>query len=149
MNKKLIFLIPLSALVMGCDGPSVTPVLTSQISNCKAGPVAIACPSEEAKRKTVTIRVTPHRIIMSPPVVCAAHGADITVDIDTTSVPGDVTVVTVPKDADDGWIVNSSGPGGSSMTIKVPEDTTVGPMYGYFIVTSNGQCLDPKIHVDK
>jgi len=150
MNKKLIFVIPLSALVMACATPQSTPTPLSQIMNCKAGPVANACPPGLADRNKVKINVTPGNVTVTPPVVCAEHGTDITVTITkAAAVPDPLIVVTVPKNASDGWIVNSNGTGSTTMTIGVPAATTVDEMYGYFVVTNNGKCLDPKIHVDK
>jgi hypothetical protein len=150
MNRKLIFVTSLTALPVACAAPPATPAVSSEILHCKSGPAADVCPPGLANRNKVTVHVTPNNLTVVPPVVCAEHGTDIAVTITkANSVASPLIIVTVPKDAENGWIVNSNGAGDSTMTITVPAATDVGPKYGYFVVANNGQCLDPKIHVDK
>jgi hypothetical protein len=73
--------------------------------------------------------------------------AGTTIEVEVVGIPTDsVVVATVPKDADNGWILNART-GEGTMSIVVPGATTTGD-YGYFAMSSTGKCVDPIIHVN-
>jgi hypothetical protein len=62
-------------------------------------------------------------------------------------MPGtNAVVATIPKDANDAWIL-SSMKGNGYMSIDVPPGTPAGD-YPYAAMTNMGQCVDPMIHVN-
>lgn len=123
----------------------------ANVSNCPQSPPAAACPPGLADRDKIKIQVTPSQVIVSPPIVCTERGGTVTATVmiaNGVPDPDTVDVAVVPKDADDGWILNSrTGPG--DMLINVPRSAIVDKHYGYLVIASNGKCRDPRIHVDK
>ncbi|MGI9221945.1 MAG: hypothetical protein ACR2QS_13015 [Woeseiaceae bacterium] len=145
MNKTLTLMLTLIVMTSAC---APTPRV-AVIPNCSAGPVASACPPGLADRDKIKIHVTPANVVITPPMVCTERGGTVTATITKAgSVPNDVVVAMIPKNATNGWILSSrKGPG--TMPIAVPAATEIRDDYGYFVMTSTGQCVDPIIHVDK
>lgn len=146
MNKILTLMLAFCAMMAACAPSAPT---MSSIPNCPSGPPANACPPGNQDRDKIKIHVTPAKVNVTPPIVCAARGATIKATITAAAnVPTPFQVATVPKDAAHGWVLNlGTGPG--TMDIKVPDAAVVGTHYGYFVMTSTGKCVDPRIHVDK
>ena len=63
-------------------------------------------------------------------------------------------VVTIPDDVGDWWLVAGNGNAGGvdRIRITVPTNATLGKFHKYLILSndgSGGQCLDPRVHVDR
>ena len=145
MNRAIIVLVPLCSFLAACEA---TPPPKAVTLDCPTGPVAEVCPPGLDKRNKIKIMITPAGTQVTPPVVCASPATTITATVEAAaSVPADFTVITVPKDAANDWIF-SSRQGVGTMMIDVPAETVEERDYGYFVMTTTGQCLDPMIHVN-
>ena len=82
----------------------------------------------------------------TPPVACVTRGATVNISIVPTN--GKVTVISVPKDAADGWIYANNFVNENLMKIDVPLTVVADTTHEYLIIASNGKCLDPSFHVD-
>ena len=144
MNKTIFVLVPLCCLLAACasKAPPAPPAPSASfIPNCPEVPTARPCPGQ---RNEIRLVVSAVGIDPRPSVVCADKGA--TIEVTVVGIPANAVVATVPKDADNGWILSAiTGEGKTS--IVVPEDTPDGK-YGYFAIASTGKCVDPIIHVN-
>jgi hypothetical protein len=149
MNKTLTLLLPLCCLLAACP---TAPPSDSVILDCPAGPSADVCPPGLENRNKVTIRVTPGNIQVTPPVVCADAGGTIEASIEVANGvpnPDEVVVSTVPKNAVNGWILSQGIGDGNTFDIHVPDLKSIKKgQYGYFAMSSTGQCVDPIFHVN-
>ena len=163
MNKKFIFLLPLCCLLAACPATPPSPIAApppdpkmppsaSLIPNCPPGQMDRTCPSlpdatpDPDKRNKIKIVVSAAGVKAKPSVVCTSSGD--TIDVTVVGIPDHAKVATVPKDAADGWILNSRT-GDGTMSIVVPdEDNVPEGDYEYFAFSSTGKCVDPVIRVD-
>jgi hypothetical protein len=141
MNKTIFVLVPLCCLLAACASKAPSASSASFIPNCPEVPTNRPCPSQ---RNEIRLVVSAVGVDPRPSVVCADKGA--TIEVTVVGIPANAVVATVPKDADDGWIL-SAITGEGTMSIVVPEDTPDGK-YGYFAMASTGKCVDPIIHVN-
>jgi hypothetical protein len=143
MNNKLLIALSFSLLAAACaQQEHNSQDMQSLILNCEIPP-EVPCIDANPKNK-VTINTAAAKLKAVPMTVCAKAGEDIEVTIKPET--STVFVVTVPKDSENGWMLASNAADPLSMTISVPGSTDDG-LYEYLIITGNGKCLDPRIHV--
>lgn len=147
MKKTIFVLVSLCCLLAACAAEKNALLA---IDHCPPGPTAKRCPSlpdgtpDPAQRNRIHLVVSAAGINPQPPVVCSSPGEIITVTV--TGIPNNAAqVATLPKDADNAWIL-SARTGNGEMSIKVPEETPLGK-YPYSAMTDKGQCVDPIIHL--
>ena len=145
MNKKTLFVLPLSLLAIACAPRDMEITDNIDIPNCDEIVIVGPCTGPR-DNPTVTINVSAKSIVAAPPNVCAAEGEDIVFTI----VPPNTetkTVAVIPKNPLHIWLIGTNFPDGGEIIIPVP-DTLPEDDYNYTIITSDGKCLDPRIHVN-
>ena len=144
MNKKLLFALPLTVFTVACGGPGP---MTTHTGTCATAPSIPADCNVNIPRNAIKINLASSGVSATPPNACATRGDDIVVTI-TPPPLATVTVAAVPKDPANDWIIATNAADPGKMIISVPANADV-KKYDYMIVTGDGKCLDPKIHVDR
>lgn len=146
MNRYIFLVVSLTAFIFGCaqpqpSSPVPAPAMTG-IQNCAPSPPLGNC--QENARNKIFIHFTGNgELKVSPPNMCADKNGEITVHI--TPNGNTIRVYAVPEDASNGWILASNSPNLNEMKMSVPDEEGV---FKYYIFTEDGQCIDPRIHVD-
>ena len=134
MNKKLIFTMATSLVLIACGGQKeFTP------EGCEIIDIP-AC----VNQAFITINTKSHKV--APPHICP----DPVQDIEVRVVPrnGEVgSVVTSPKklnDPDHDWLNGTNDPDADNFTLSPPDGTPEG-YYDYKVTFADGYCIDPRI----
>ena len=148
MNTKILFALPLGLLAVACMTPDPGHGAgAARTGGCASGPAIGVCPPGLEHRNKVGLHITPKGLVATPAIVCATKGTEIIFKITPKPATG-VTVATIPKDPANDWIIATNKDDPEAISVTVPEDATL-KEYEYLIGTGNGQCLDPKFHIDK
>lgn len=141
MNRKILFLLPLSLILFGCAGKGLVRVAscdayTTPLPPCQATPNA---PTIGVNTAAAIIGVTPR---------CVQARRTKTIKFSITPVgPADIgTVAVIPKNPADTWLIGTNSPVATEIEILVPDWATNGD-HKYAIVTNGGKCLDPRVRV--
>jgi hypothetical protein len=148
MNRNVFLLLILTAFIFGCAQQKPLTLAMSGIENCVASQPRGKCPTGEGKTNNLTIHLINGVPSVNRPDVCAKEKTELTVNI--TPANTDIKVFLVPEDTKNGWILASNSRRPDKMTISIPEHAggEDGKEYKYFVLTSNGHCIDPRIYVD-
>ena len=132
MKKMFVITLPIALLLASCVVPPVVP------QQCvKLDPVACAPAAK------ITVTLANHGI--NPRNYCATAGQPIPVDVaPPNGQPG--TVRFIPKNAANGWLQGVNSPNASGFVITPPNGTPPGE-YEYYVVFSDGYCIDPRITI--
>jgi hypothetical protein len=141
MNKKILLAIPMSILAAAC-----VPLTPADDGECMDVTTPDVC-TGSASNPVLGITLTRNKIVVAPPNVCAKAGTTIKVSVHPRQKETG-TVATIPKFPANTWLVRSNDPDPNSFTIVVPNDLDPNTDHDYTIERSNGQCLDPRIHID-
>ena len=134
MNKKILLALPMCTLLAACAAPMTKGCKTIKLDN--------DCTSSN---QVVNINVA-SGLTVAPPNACAKRDKDLEFRI---TPPNTSTIVaTIPKNPADTWLVGVNSPDSGKIEIHIPNTVTVGSDHDYFIVTTNGYCYDPRIHID-
>lgn len=151
MNKKALFVLPLSLLTIACAQPPEQPPMETlgelRIANCVMANVPTKCTPNPGTPE-VTVHVAGKAPLGAEPKNrCANPGSDFVFKIvpPTTNAS---SVAIIPKNPLHTWLIGTNYPDGGKITIHVPAVTALSTDYNYSIVTSDGRCLDPRIHVN-
>ena len=139
MKTKILIALSLSFLTVGCTAT----MQQALVDNCDTAP-PVPCIVGGDKNK-VTMNVNAAKLGVHPATVCSSPGDTIVVTVKPTNTP--VTVVTVPKDATNGWILETNVADPNVIEISVPANASTGD-YDYLFITSEGKCYDPRIRID-
>ena len=135
MNKKLLFVLSLSWIVVGCAAPD---------PECEpyTGPV-VPCQGDPAAPLVTINTIT---LVVTPRCVAAARGT--TIDFRLVPVAdnllGDAEIF--PKDPEETWLAGMNAPDKDHIFIPVPEEIEPGERH-YGFKTSE-KCLDPRVNVN-
>lgn len=146
MKTKLLAAVSFSILIAACADTSKTVATTQSavIENCDTQPPAACVSGNDNNSLQVNLKAA--KLIAVPPTICAHAGA--TIEIELMQPRGtEIMVFAVPKDASDNWLLESNESDPGKIEITVPASTSVGD-YDYLLITSDGRCLDPRIHID-
>ena len=139
MNIKLFTALSLSLLTVACASSTQRAL----VDNCVTTTPPINCAANKPKDK-INLIVSGPNLKVAPPNVCSDPNA--TIEVSVVQGANAVTVVAVPKDAKNGWILATNVLDPTKMTINVPGTTKDGN-YDYLFITSDGRCYDPRIRI--
>ena len=145
MNKKTLLVLPLSLLAIACVHRDVD-ITDIVIPGCEIEVIVGPCngPKDDPK---VTINVAAKSLVAAPPNVCAGPGEDIEFNIVPASAEAS-TVAVIPKNPLHTWLIGTNFPDEGEIIIHVPHTIPIGQVANYTIITSDGKCLDPRIHIN-
>ena len=139
MNKSVLSLLPIACLAAGCED-----LHSVQVKTCDVQPITEPWTGSFSNPK-VTIN-TQGKLNASPPNVCAQQGRTIEFNIvPPATATGSVAIV--PKTKTDTWLIGTNSPDPGIIEIAVPTNLESDTPHDYTIMLSNGDCLDPRIHV--
>ena len=116
------------------------------IGGCQSQAPAGACP----KAQGVNINLKKAGGSMATPeCVTAEPGSTVRLNIQQVQT-NNGSVITVPADAVDGWLVSSNTDPAekSKILIQVPADVTEGERK-YLVLANDGACLDPRFVIER
>ncbi len=130
----------------GSSGTGPTECRTVDIEFCSN-------PNGTINAPVVSIHYIPglDKVNITPPVVCAMRGSDITFNVTPNTTPLD-TVMVLPKDPPQSPWLAGNNELGNQFTIEVPAGTTpsdpgdASDGYGYYVFYGE-ICIDPRVHV--
>ena len=147
MNIKILVALSFSLLIVACGKTSNSgaPVNVAAVRNCEIySPTPVKCNTHMPKPE-VKINVNNPKPKADPQTICAAPGQTIEVTINPPK--SGVTVVAVPKNAKNGWILATNVSDQNKMYITVPVGLKVKEEFDYLFMMSNGKCVDPRIRI--
>ncbi len=141
MNTKTLCAISTSVLAAACvmqtpNGPG------TDICQPMPRPIPPVC---QNTNQVVTLNVQAG-LTVAPPNVCAYRGTPVNFQV--TPPNTDVVVVVVPKDPADTWLNGINRPTPADFHVNIPGTVPESTDHDYYIVTSNGYCYDPRVHVN-
>lgn len=143
MNKKVLFVLPLSLLAIACAQPGVEILGNINIPGCAIATVPPNCTPPHVAPK-ITVNVAGPTIGASPSNKCADPGDDIEFKIVPASTEAGKVAI-IPKNSSHTWLIGTNWPDKGKIIIHVPDPLPT-DNYDYTIL-SDGKCLDPRIHV--
>ena len=160
MNSKILFVLLMSILVVGCadnvpqDASMEVAMERSIEGSMKASdceeyyPIPGKC-KDVGHPPEVTLNTNTLRA--NPPNVCANRGETITFKITPKRPNKDKKSVSImPKELTNTWLVGSNSSDENKIEISIP--TWVEPKenydYGFAVAGPNGKCVDPRVHVE-
>lgn len=129
-------------LLLGACAATAPP---ASISGCQNQAKSAACPAAPV----VNINLNKSGgSTASPECVKARPGSTVRLNI-TPAQSKNGSVITVPADAADGWLVSSNTDSAekSKVLIQVPADAADGERK-YLVLADDGACLDPRMVID-
>ncbi len=145
MNKKVLLALPICVSFTAC-------AMQSGDQSMIAAPAQTACTKMTyigpCKHTTRLVTINVQSGTVAPPFVCAESGKTVTFQVKPNSKADEVAVAVLPKDKNDTWLVGINSPDPLKFEITVPADEDEDSHHDYYVVTSNGTCYDPRIHVD-
>jgi hypothetical protein len=139
MNTKLLIAIAIGLLTSACAATTQRTL----VMNCDTPTIPTNCTTPVPNNKII-VNVSASHLVVSPKNYCSKPNA--TIEVKVVPPNSGITVVAVPKDAANGWILSSNVTDPSKITITVPNGANGD--YEYLFITSDGQCYDPRIHID-
>ena len=144
MNKKILFVLALSWIVVGCSQAPIAPD-GSPLANCpKQFPWFCR---GNSKAPAVILHTNTGKLKASPYCVKADKGTQIRFELRPKGNKPLNTVQIIPKNPDDNyWLAKSNSADQDLITVDVPQDIdeTVKHYYGF---KTDTDCVDPRIHV--
>jgi hypothetical protein len=156
MNKKILFIIALTWILVGCvsnppsNGAMFGETGTLSVSGCTSYAGPMACSGDKNDPK-VTINLDTWTV--TPECVNAKKGKIITVTLESASPIDKGSVVLFPKDPTNYfWMARTNDPNKNKIKLTAPKQKKSGenfPVgeYKYGIWTA-ANCLDPRVKVD-
>jgi len=136
-------------LLLGACAATTPP---ASISGCQSQVKSTACP---AAPPVVNINLNKAGGSMANPECVTAHRGSL-VRLNITPKRDNGSVVTVPADAANGWLLssNTNPADKTEVLIQVPADIefpvgTEKREYKYLVLADDGACLDPRMVIDK
>ena len=141
MNKRTLLMLPISLMLIACT--SIDP-LSGLKCSAETGPKP-PC-SGDPKNPEVTINT--NTWVITPRCVKANRTSAITFRVVPAGVNGNPlgSTAILPKNVTDTWLIGTNAPDSAKIRIDVPDWVTTGE-YSYGVIKSNGDCLDPRVHV--
>lgn len=146
MNKKILLALPICVLFTACatQGEDQAMMSPPEQKACKGMKYDLKCDNQTTRIVTINVQAK----TVKPPFVCAESGKPVTYQVKPNSLAEDVAVAVVPKDKDDTWLFGVNSPDPLTFDVNVPADEDANSLHDYYVVSSNGFCYDPRIHVD-
>ena len=145
MNKKNLFVLPLSLLAIACAQPGVEVLGNINIPGCVTATVPPNCTPPHVAPK-VTVNLAGPEIGANPLNKCADPGDDIHLQIVPATTAAS-SVAVIPKNPLHTWLIGTNFPDKGEIIIHVPDPLPTDD-YDYIIISSDGRCLDPTFHVN-
>ena len=148
MKTKILIASSLGLLVTACGSE----FQIATIDGCTT-PRPVSSVAANPKNK-VKLNLQAANLQANPPTVCSRPGDTIEVTIKQpvgNPTPPTVSVYIVPKKSANGWMLASNTLNPELIEITVPTDASTtddNGNYEYLIITSDGRCVDPRIHLD-
>lgn len=141
MTMRDLTLIAVLPVIAACT-VSADKYRTLTIAECTTVGYYPPCEAEQPAQ----ITITPGAISVAPPTYCARPGD--TVRFRVVNPAGNASIAVVPADPFNIWLYGSNAVNAQEFTVVVPDDAALG-WYKFFVYGSDGNCLDPMIHVDR
>jgi hypothetical protein len=141
MNKRMLLVLPISLSFIACE--SVDP-LSGMSCSAHTGPKP---PCEGSPNNEVTINT--NTWVVTPRCINADRKETIVFKlVPKNDIPLGSTAI-LPKNLSDTWLtgVNNSSDS-AKISIPVPDWVALGER-SYSVLKSNGDCLDPRVHIVK
>ncbi len=139
MNRKILFVLPLSWIAVGCATVGV-----SSPGDCHvASIIPDVCQGPKDKPK---VNFNTNKLEPKPANVCAAPGTTLVIQITPVAQNKIGSVAVVPKNPNDSWLAGTNSPDKKEIKILIPDWVEEG-RHDYGFVTFDGKCLDPRVHV--
>jgi len=147
MNIKLLIALSFSLLIVACAGSSNNAQTTNNatIKGCFIN-TKLKCDKEKNGTNTAKISANAANPKANPPTICTMPGNTINIEVVQPGGPP-ITVIAVPKNSKDGWILATNVLDPTKMTITVPKRAPNDTYFEYMIITSKGNCADPRIRI--
>jgi hypothetical protein len=140
MNKRTLLVLPISLTLFACtsDDP-LSGLSCSELTGPK--PPCEGKPNNEVKINTKTWVITPR---------CINADRNETIVVKLSPPPDNPlgSTAILPKNLSDTWLTGVNSPDSDKIRIPVPDWVPLGEHY-YSVLKSNGDCLDPRVHVVK
>lgn len=143
MNIKSLFILSLSWVAVGCVSDGILSVPKCQPYEPIVGP----CNGSKSNPK-VTININANSLNFSPRNVCAAPGKTIVFTIVPPPQNKIGSAAIIPKNMADLWLIGTNGANKNKIEITVPEWVASGTDHDYGFATIDGDCVDPRVHVE-
>jgi len=140
MNRKLLFVLPLSWLLAGCAEP------TSDESVCEeyTGPEHVCSPEQNPQAPHVNLNAV--SLMVNPWCVRANPGTTLVFMLTPKNNNTLGSAKIFPKDEDNTWLKGTNDADKDEIRIPVPATLTPGPRdYGFVV---GDKCVDPRVSVE-
>ena len=147
MNKKILFVVILSGILVGC--PSMPPQLgdgfdkKTSVTTCTPYSDTATCVGDKNNPKVI-FDLDSFEFI--PKCVNAKKGKRITIDLVSSYEIARRSVTLFPKDeANYSWLAGTNDPNNRKIKVKVPRAQANGEYY--YGIWTEAKCLDPRVNV--
>ena len=139
MNKRTLIVLPISLALAACT--SVDP-LSGLKCSAETGPV----PPCKGDPHNPEVTINTNSWVIAPRCVKANKTSTITFKVVPAADNPLGSTAILPKNVKDTWLIGTNAPESDEISIEVPDWVTMGD-HSYGVVKSNGDCLDPRVHV--
>lgn len=142
MNNKILFVVALSYLLIGC-----ATVNTMEGSTCTVISIDSECDGDR-HYPAVTLNTQDATLDVHPSNVCANNESTIIFRVVPPGLNEVGSVSIVAKDSTNTWLIGSNSPDKKEIAIFVPDWVAADEEYDYSIYLADGRCVDPRVSVE-